>query len=140
MDYRRMTDPNYKPDDPRGEQAPRVRDSAYYLADHFHEVPLMVIPLFAGRLDGLSVAHAAGSWGSILPSVWSFMLALRERGLGSAWTTMHLGEEQHVAEILGIPYERYTQVGLFPVAYSKGTDFKPTERVALERVLHWDTW
>ncbi|MBI2708484.1 MAG: nitroreductase family protein [Actinobacteria bacterium] len=127
--------------DPRAASAPKVGSSARYLREHLHEVPLMVIPCQWGRPGPeASTAEHAGFWGSILPAAWSFMLALRSRGLGSAWTTLHLPGEQEVAELLGIPYEKVAQAGLFPVAYTKGTDFRPADRLPLERVLHWDTW
>jgi hypothetical protein len=45
-------------------------------------------------------------WGSILQAVWSFFLAPRERGLGSAWTTVASRRESQIAEILGIPHDR----------------------------------
>ncbi len=81
-------------------------------------------------------------WGSLLPAVWSFMLALRERGMGSAWTTIHLMNdgEREVAELLGIPYDKVSQGGLFPIAYTIGTDFKLAKREPLAKVLHWDRW
>ena len=84
----------------------------------------------------------AGQWGSLLPAVWSLMLALRERGLGSAWTTIHLiGDgEQRVAELLGIPFEQVTQGALLPVAHTVGTDFQPAKRQPLSTVLHHDAW
>ena len=71
---------------------------------------MLLIPCLWGRLDNASVVEGAGAWGSLLPAVWSFMLALRERGLGSAWTTIHLMNdgEREVAEILGIPYDKVT--------------------------------
>jgi nitroreductase len=68
------------------------------------------------------------------------MLALRARGLGSAWTTMSLYKEREVAEVLGIPADDWTQAGLFPVAYTKGTDFKPAPRIPTDGLIHWDTW
>ena len=104
------------------------------------EAPFLLIPCLAGRPDGH--ASTAGFWGSMLPAVWSFMLALRERGLGSAWTTLHLpnGGEQKTADLLGIPYDRYSQAGLFPIAYTKGTDFKLASRIPAEQLSHWDTW
>ena len=72
---------------PAGSQAERVNQSAQHLADHLHEVPIHVIPLLADRMDeGTPSWRQASRWGGILPAVWSFMLALRERGLGSAWT------------------------------------------------------
>lgn len=118
----------------------RMWRSARYLADNFAEVPVMLIPCQWRRVDGAPVREQAGYWGSLLPAVWSFMLALRSRGLGSAWTTLHLEREKEVAEILGIPFERCTQAGLFPVAYTVGTEFKRGPRKPLETVLHWNGW
>ena len=90
---------------------------------------MLLIPCLKGKPDVL--AGSAGFWGSLLPAVWSFMLALRERGIGSAWTTLHLinGGEQRTAELLGIPFDRYSQAGLFPIAYTQGTEFKPASRL-----------
>lgn len=132
----------YEPGDPRYEQKDRVTDSATHLAENFHRAPMLLIPCIEGRLDGVAAFVGASQWGSILPAVWSFMLALRERSMGSAWTTIHLmdGGEAEAAELLGIPDDRYTQAGLFPIAYTVGTDFKPAKRLALDTVLHWDAW
>jgi nitroreductase len=118
----------------------RVGDSAQYLADHLERAPAFLVPCFAGRIDGQPSSAQAGTWGSILPAVWSFMLAARARGLGTAWTTMCLRYEREVAAILGIPYEQFTQAALVPVAYTRGTEFKPAHREPLERVVHWDSW
>jgi len=127
--------------DVRDEQRPRVTESAKYLNEHLHEVPVMLIPCLAGSPEA-AVAGSAGFWGSLLPAVWSFMLALRSRGLGSAWTTLHLvGKgERLAAEVLGIPYDEYRQGGLFPIAYTKGTDFRPAKRLPAEQVTHWNGW
>ena len=126
--------------DPRAQRRPKVLDSARYLADNLHRVPWMLIPCQEGRVDSTPSASQAGWWGSIIPAVWSFMLAARERGLGTAWTTMHLRSEREAAAVLGIPYDNVTQVGLIPVAYSIGTDFKPATRLGLDEVCHWDEW
>ena len=118
----------------------RVRDSALYLADHMHEVPVMIVPCIQGRADGRSSVEQAGLWGSIMPAVWSFMLAARMRGLGTCWTSVHLFYEQEAAAVLGIPYEQVTQAALIPVAYTLGTDFKAAPRKPLDSVLHWGRW
>jgi nitroreductase len=118
----------------------RVTDSSDYLAEHLHEVPVYLIPCITGRLDKLPIDQQAGSWGSILPATWNFMLAARARGLGTAWTTLHLPYEKEVAEVLGIPYEKITQAALIPVAYTLGTNFNPATREPLDKVLHWDKW
>lgn len=118
----------------------RVQTSVDYLGEHMHEAPVLFLPCFLGRPDGQPAANQASPWGSIIPAVWSFMLAARARGLGTVWTTLHLGYEKEVAEILGIPYAEVTQVALIPVAYTIGTDFKPAPREPLENVLHLNQW
>ena len=132
----------YAQDDPRRAQLPRVASSAQYLADRMHEVPAMVIPCIEGRVDGPGTSNLAiaGLYGSILPAAWSFMLAARARGLVSAWTTLHLKYEREVAELLGIPYERFTQAALITVGFHTGGYFKPAERIALEPIVHWEKW
>ena len=118
----------------------RLMESAFSLAEKLDKVPAILIPLMPGRPDGKSTPEQAPMWGSILQAVWSFFLALRERGLGSVWATVASRREQQIAELLGIPYDDYTQVGMFPVAYTIGTQFKPAARTPLEKVVHWDTW
>lgn len=120
-------------------QSGRVMDSASFLAQNFGKVPVMVIPLIVGRLPDASTRSAAGLMGSIIPAMWSFQLALRSRGLGSCLTTLHLGKEQEAAELLGIP-DHLTQAGLLPVAYTKGTDFKPAARPPVEQITYLDTY
>ncbi len=127
-------------DPERGPQQERVMGSASYLAEHLHEVPVHVIPCLEGRITADNLRRAAGFWGSLHPAAWSFMLAARQRGLGTSWTTMHLRYEREAAEVLGIPYDTISQGLLIPVAYTKGTDFKPAKRQPLEDVLHVDGW
>jgi nitroreductase len=120
-------------------QQGRIYDSANYLADHLHQVPVHVIPCLLGRVDPAQPEGAAAFYGSILPAAWSFMLALRSRGLGSAWTTLHLRKEADAAALLGIP-DDVTQAALLPVAYTLGTDFRPAARPPVEGITYWDTW
>lgn len=131
--------PTYAEGDPRAEQQPRVVDSASYLAEHMHEASVMAIFCIEGRVENAGTLAQASVYGSILPAAWSFMLALRARGLGTAWTTLHLMFEQDVAKILGIP-DHVTQTALFPVAHFTGTDFKPAKRIASTQLVHWDGW
>jgi nitroreductase len=119
----------------------RVLSSARYLADNMARVPAMLIPCCAGRPDtpGLPQGVMASMYGSILPAVWSFMLAARERGIGTCWTTLHLNYEKEIAALLGIP-EDFAQVALIPIAYTQGTNFKLAPRKDLDSVLHTDGW
>ena len=117
-----------------------IMDSSQYLSDHMAEVPALVIPCLLSRLPAdASVADTAGFYGSILPAVWNFMLALRSRGLGSAYTTLHLAFEKEAGEILGIP-DTVTQTAMIPVAYYTGEDFKPARRKPIEEVTYLNQW
>ncbi|MFM7246323.1 MAG: nitroreductase family protein, partial [Actinomycetota bacterium] len=91
-------------------------------------------------LDERGSAGQAAGWGSIVQAGWSFCLAARARGLGTCWTTLHLSYEREVAELLGIPYAEVTQSCLLPVAYTKGTDFKPGPRRDTSEIIRWDRW
>ena len=91
----------------------RIFDSAAYLAGNLEKVPVFLIPCISGRVEDVGVSNAdlAGTYASIIPAIWSFMLAARSRGLGTCWTSLHLPHEKEVAEILGIPFQTITQVG-----------------------------
>jgi nitroreductase len=138
--YAASSRPTYEAADPRATRQDRVRTSAQYLADHMGEVPALVIACIDGRVDGQGNLAIAGLYGSIVPAVWSFMLAARLRGLGTAYTTLHLAYEREVAELLGIPYATVTQAALLPVAYYTGETFRPADRIPLEGILHWGQW
>ena len=126
-----------------GAQVPgagRIHESVDVLLHTMADMPALVIPLMQGRPEGKDAFEQACMWGSIIQAVWSLFLALRVRGLGSAWTTMHILQEQETAALLGIPFERYTQVGLFPVAYTLGTDFRPAWRKPVAEVVGWNAF
>ncbi|GAA0991295.1 nitroreductase family protein [Acrocarpospora macrocephala] len=118
----------------------RIFDGLRHLADNIHRVPAFVIPAVEGRTDHAPVAIQAGAWGSILPAVWSFMIAARARGLGTVWTTAQGPLEEELAEALGVPYDEVMLAAFIPLAYTIGTDFKPARRIPREEVLHWDHW
>ncbi len=139
--YRSLPGPLFDPTDIRAQRRERVIQSSDYLRRRMHEVPAMLIPLHEGRLPTEATTQvAAGFYGSILPAVWSFMLAARARGLGTAWTTLHLRYEREVADALGIPFDRYTQVALIPIGYFTGEPLRPAPRIPLETITHFDTW
>jgi nitroreductase len=128
-------------DDPvRAPVQRRVGDSVAYLGEHLGEAPVLVIPCLQVRGGGaLSEGNQAGMWGSLLPAAWSYMLAARARGLGTAWTTLHLEYESEVADLLGLPDDVHQGV-LIPTAYYTGETFRPAARRPLDEVLHLDGW
>ncbi len=118
----------------------RMSTSVQYLADNMERVPVLVVPTVARRYGAATTFEQASRWGSVLPAVWSLHLALRSRGLGSAWTTLHLYREEEATLALGIPYGEHTQVGLFPVAYTVGTTFHPADRARSAGRVGWNRW
>jgi nitroreductase len=121
----------------------RSASSAEFLADNIGRAPVLLIPCTAGRIDNKEGATAlvqSAVMGSIIPATWNFMLAARARGLGTAWTTMHLLHEKEIADLLGIPYDECMQIALIPIAYTRGTDFKPAYRPPVENIMHVNKW
>ena len=135
-----LTDAGKQAEESGDEQTQRVFSSATYLMDHLHEAPVHLIPCIHGRPQGPVPATAlSGLYGSIYPAIWSFQLAARCRGLGTALTTLHLMCEEEAQALLGIP-DDVQQVALLPVAYTIGTDFKRAKRPPVANITHWNEW
>jgi nitroreductase len=116
----------------------RVAGSAEYLAERMGDAPALVIGCMRGRPD--TPRRALGAAGSAMPAMWSFMLAAHARGLGTAWTTLHLAREREVADLLAIPFDDVSQFCLTPVAHTQGRGFRRASRPAADEVIHWDRW
>jgi nitroreductase len=126
-------------DPERAAQQQRVAASTWHLGENMGRVPVLVIPCLKLPAGELPAGNQAWLWGSLLPAAWSYMLAARARGLGTAWTTLHFAYEEEIGALLGLPEDVRTGV-LIPTAYSIGTDFKPARRMPLDSVLHLDRW
>ncbi len=129
-----------KGDPERDAQQQRTAGSADYLAENFGEAPAIVAACSPGRADEGPAIRKTTMLGSVMPGMWSFMLAARLRGLGTCWTTVGLFEEEATAAALGIDPEAVTIGAISPVAYTEGTEFKPALRPDPDEVIHWDQW
>jgi nitroreductase len=135
--YRAVGDPmQYAPGDPRSRRRSRNELAEDRLADHMGEVPVLLLACM-DRVYREPALSESGYWGSLYPAVWSFMLAARARGLGSAITTTHLERAAEIAALLDLP-EHLEQGPLLPVAYYTGDDFRPAVRRPLEEVVSWN--
>jgi nitroreductase len=128
---------------PAGAPEGRLMSSTEWLVENLANVPLLVIPCYQPylpRIDGDESFYQATLYGSIFPAVWSFQLALHARGYGTCITTLHLHQEDAVAELLQIP-DSYAQGCLLPVGRLR-TDhtFRPARRRPLDEVVAVDTW
>ena len=137
--WEQADDTTYGTTGPASTEAQRMIDSAVYLVDHLHEVPVHVLFCIEDQVRDVPLFDQATAYGSILPAAWSFMLAARARGLGCCWTTVHLKHADEAAQLLDIP-DTVTQGVLLPVAYYTGTDFKPARRIPATELTQWDTW
>lgn len=126
-------------DSTRASVQTKVGDSVAYLGEHLGEVPVLVLGCLSTAAEKLPEGNQAGLWGSLLPAAWSYMLAARTRGLGTAWTTLHLAYEREISELLGIPPTVHQGV-LIPTAYYTGDSFRPAPRQPLADVLHLESW
>ena len=110
--------------------------SAAFLAENLERSPAIVIPIIIGIHDN---SGRPGLFDSVIQSAWSFCLALRSRGLGTAWTTAILSESDELKRILDLP-DGTTEIAMFPVAWTKGLDFKPAPRTPSREISYFDSY
>jgi nitroreductase len=132
------------PSEAESERQMRTARAALHLADHLHDVPVLLFVCMTPRdLPLLAQAARGGRGGaalyaSVFPAVQNILLACRAHGLGSTLTTLHLMYEDEIKDRLGIPAEVET-VALLPIGYPEGK-FGPTTRQPPEDVTFWDGW
>lgn len=108
----------------------RMLRSARHLAEHMGEAPALLIPC--------ARAERGRAASSVFPGVQNLMLAARALGLGTTLTTIHLGDEGTVREILSIPDDVQT-FAIIPVGYPLGR-WGEARRRPVSEVTYWDGW
>ncbi len=121
---------------PRGEPPKRAIEEH---AARLHEMPALVLVCMEGEPDRESRALQVAWYASILPAAWSLMVALRARGLGATWTTLHLLHAEEAARALGIP-DGVTQTVLLPIGWTRDARLRPAERQPARAVTYWNRW
>ncbi|WP_290054397.1 nitroreductase family protein [Amycolatopsis solani] len=117
----------------------RALKSAQHLVRNLDRVPVLAIPCMIGRPPSDAFTQSA-YFGSAYPAIWSFQLALRDRGLGSSICGYHLQDhESDVAALLGIPGD-VMQISLLAVGYTTQRDFRPAARPAVRDITYFDAW
>ena len=117
----------------------RIMASADHLSEVLDRVPIHLIPCHIAQPAGTDPFSLSTFYGSVMPAIWSLMLALRSRGLGSSLTTLHLQDAGEVRSLLGIP-DTATQIALLPVGWYTGTDFHKVKRAPADHVTYWNKW
>ncbi|MDH3640743.1 MAG: nitroreductase family protein [Gammaproteobacteria bacterium] len=109
------------------------------LMDRLHEIPAMIFVCTIGVPPGPEIPAQVGFYGSVLPSAWSLMLALRARNLGSTWTSLLASRQEEVGAILEVPDGVILTV-MLPVGYMKGAKLKKADRMDARQVTFWNQW
>ena len=109
------------------------------LAERLAEMPALILVCAEGVPTSEVAALQVGFYGSILPAAWSLMVALRVRGIGSTWTSLHLLHAEETARALGIP-EGVTQTVLLPCGYTKDATLRPAQRKRAPEITYWNRW
>jgi nitroreductase len=121
--------------DQRDGMSHRTFLAAEHLATHLEEAPVWIFPVL--RNAAQSRNPRLGS--SIYGAVQQLILAARAYGIGATLTTLYMGHEDDVRELLGLPGDALT-MALLPLGYpARGRWSQPT-RMPLEKVVHWNRW
>lgn len=116
-----------------------IKSTQRALMDRLHEIPAMIFVCTIGIPPGPEIPAQVGFYGSVLPSAWSLMLALRARNLGSTWTSLLASRQEEVGAILEVP-EGVILTVMLPVGYMKGAKLKKADRMDAREVTFWNQW
>ena len=119
----------------------RILDAVQWQADHFEEIPVVVVPCLRGsRVPFVPMPPFAHSsyYGSIYPSVQNLLLAARAMGLGAALITLPLWSTTSVRHTLGLPTSVHPCC-VVPMGWPRGR-YGPTTRKPVGEVVHLDSY
>lgn len=116
----------------------RILDAVQWQADHFEEIPVVVVACLRGFRPIWPPFAAASYYGSIFPSVQNLLLAARAAGLGAALITLPLWSSTLARRILGCPW-RVTPCAVIPLGWPRGR-YGPTTRRPVEEVVSVDRY
>jgi nitroreductase len=116
----------------------RVLNAVQWQADHFEEIPVIIVACLHGARIGFPNIAATSYYGSIFPSVQNLLLAARAVGLGAALITLPLWSTFSVRRILGLPWN-VTPCAVIPLGWPQGR-YGPTTRKPVEDVVSIDRY
>jgi nitroreductase len=116
----------------------RIIDAVQWQAEHFAEIPVLVVACLRGIVPPFPRIAAASLYGSIFPSVQNLLLAARAAGLGAALITLPLWSTFLARRALGLPWT-VTPCAVVPLGWPRGR-YGPTTRRPVGDVVHLDRW
>ena len=119
-----------------GPERQRIRDAVRWQAEHFEEIPVVVVACLKGFRFPFPHVLAASYYGSIFPAVQNLLLAARAANLGAALITVPLWNLFSLRRILGLP-RQVTPCALIPMGWPRGR-YGPTTRKRVQEVVSFD--
>jgi len=116
----------------------RLLDAVQWQAEHFEEIPVLVVACLRGVRPWFPPVAATGFYGSIFPSVQNLLLAARAVGLGAALITLPLWSQISAKRILGLPWN-VTPCAVIPLGWPQGR-YGPTTRKPVGDVVSLDRY
>jgi nitroreductase len=116
----------------------RIINAVQWQADHFEEIPVLVVACLRGFIPPWPPVFAASTYGSIFPSVQNLLLAARAAGLGAALITLPLWSKLLARRALGLPWSVHP-CAVIPLGWPKGR-YGPTTRRPVEDVVSLDRY
>lgn len=114
----------------------KVLDAVQWQADHFEEVPVIVVACLKGLYIPFLHISTTSYFGSIFPAVQNLLLGARALNLGAALTTLPLWNLISVRRMLGLPWN-VTPCAVIPLGWPLGR-YGPTTRRAVQEVVSFD--
>ena len=116
----------------------KVLDAVQWQADHFEDIPVIVVACLKGVRLPFPPIMASSYYGSIYPSVQNLLLAARAVNLGAALITLPLWSSFSVRRILGLPWN-VAPCALVPLGWPIGR-YGPTTRRPVREVVSFDRY
>jgi nitroreductase len=116
----------------------RILNAVQWQADHFEDVPVIVVACLKGRYLPFLHISATSYFGSIYPAVQNLLLGARSVGLGAALTTIPLWNLFSARRILGLPWN-VTPCAVIPLGWPLGR-YGPTTRKPVREVVSFDRY
>jgi nitroreductase len=116
----------------------RIVDAVDWQAEHFEEIPVIVVACLRGLRPWFPPIATASYYGSIFPSVQNLLLAARAVDLGAALITLPLWSTWSVRRILGCPWN-VQPCAVIPLGWPRGR-YGPTTRRPVGDVVSLDRY
>jgi nitroreductase len=116
----------------------RILDAVDWQAEHFAEIPVVVVACLRGPRLPFPPIAATSYYGSIYPSVQNLLLAARAAELGAGVITLPLWSSFLARRALGLPWS-VMPCAVVPLGWPRGR-YGPTTRRPVGDIVHVDRY